>query len=309
MLSEGEWKKIAGDQLRLAHDNDVLLIGNICASSLENWTHLARMMEDSGIEVLELNLGNPHHAAARKPMGAKISQSEEILAEVVEAVAGSVSIPVITKLSPQVSNMVQVARLVKKAGASAVTISHRFQGWIIDIEKQESLSSALFGYGGPWMLPVALGYVANVSREVPIPICGSGGVSRWSDVLQMIMAGATTVQMTTALMLKGMKIVPEMLEHIATFCNRHGIDKLEGLIGAALRKEGTLDRLPEHARAAIQQKPFCLKCVNKPCIVGCYFDAILLREDQSVEILTDQCTTCGLCTQMCPYPGALAIVT
>jgi Na+-translocating ferredoxin:NAD+ oxidoreductase RNF subunit RnfB len=180
---------------------------------------------------------------------------------------------------------------------------------MIDIEKQESLSSTLFGYGGHWMLPIALGYVAKVSREVPITICGSGGVSKWGDVLQMMMAGATTVQMTTALMLRGTNIIPEMLENIKTFCHQHGIKKLDELIGAALKKEGTFDRPNEDAHAAIQRKSFCLTCPNKPCIDGCYFDAIRLKEDQSVEISADHCTACGLCAQMCPFSGALAMVT
>jgi NAD-dependent dihydropyrimidine dehydrogenase PreA subunit len=240
-------------------------------------------------------------------MGARITQSEEILAEVVETVVRTVSIPVIAKLSPQVSHIVRVARIAQKAGASAVTVSHRFQGLMVDIEKQEFLSSTLFGYGGPWMLPIVLGYVAKISREVPIAICGSVGVSKWSDVLQLMMGGATTVQMTTALMLKGMKIVPEILRNIERYCVRHGLNEWDGLIGCALKKEGTLDKIAEDARAGIQDRSFCLKCLNKPCVGACYFDAIALNPDQSVEISADHCTACGLCIQVCPYPGAVAI--
>jgi Fe-S-cluster-containing hydrogenase component 2 len=98
------------------------------------------------------------------------------------------------------------------------------------------------------------------------------------------------------------------LENIETFCHQHGIKKLDELIGAALKKEGTFDRPNEDAHAAIQRKSFCLTCPNKPCIDGCYFDAIRLKEDQSVEISADHCTACGLCAQVCPFPGALAMV-
>ena len=307
MLSEREWKKIAKEELTIADEKGVLLIGNICASTLESWIHLARVMEETGLKILELNLGNPHYAASQKPMGARIAQSEEILAEVVEAVVQTVSIPIIAKLSPQVSDIVQVARIAQKAGASAVTISHRFQGLIVDIHQQAFLSSALFGYGGSWMLPIALGYVAKVSRALPIAICGSGGVSKWSDVLQLMMAGATTVQVTTALMLKGMDLVPEILNKIERFCITHGFRQWNELIGSALKKEGTLDRIAEDARAGIQDRSFCLECSNKPCMGACYFDAIKLKEDQSVEISAEDCTACGLCIQMCPFPGALAI--
>ena len=307
MLSEREWKKIAKEELTIADEKGVLLIGNICASTLESWIHLARVMEETGLKILELNLGNPHYAASQKPMGARIAQSEEILAEVVEAVAKTVSIPIIAKVSPQVNDIVQVARIAQKAGASAVTISHRFQGLIVDIHQQAFLSSALFGYGGSWMLPIALGYVAKVSRALSIAICGSGGVSKWSDILQLMMAGATTVQVTTALMLKGMGLVPEMLKRMELFCIEHGFHHWNEVIGSALTKEGTLDRIPEDAHASIQDRSFCLKCLNKPCIGACYFDAIELKEDQAVEISAKECTACGLCIQTCPFPGALAI--
>jgi len=305
MLREEDWVKIARQQLLLASENNVRLIGNICASTLENWTHLARVMEDTGIGILELNLGNPHYAAPQKPMGARIAQSEEILAEVVGAVVQSVSVPVIAKLSTQVGDIVQVARIVQRAGASAVTMSHRFQGLLVDIQKQEPRSSTLFGYGGRWMLPIVLGYVAKIAREIPITICGSGGVSTGSDVLQMMMVGARTVQVTTALMLKGMDLVPEMLKDIEGFCVQHGLNKVDELIGSALGKEGALDRIDEDAHADIRDKSFCLRCVNKPCVGACYFDAIHSKEDQSVEISTDHCIACGLCLQVCPFPGAI----
>ena len=258
MLSEREWKRIGREELHIADEQGVLLIGNICASTLESWIHLAGMMEETGLKILELNLGNPHYAASQKPMGARIAQSEEILAEVVEAVAKTVSIPIIAKVSPQVSDIVQVARIAQKAGTSAVTISHRFQGLIVDIDQQAFLSSALFGYGGSWMLPIAVGFVAeNLRGRFPLPSAGRGGVSKWSDVLQLMMAGATTVQVTTALMLKGMDLIPEILKKMERFCIKHGFRQWNELIGSALKKEGTLDRIAEDACASIQDRSFC----------------------------------------------------
>jgi len=198
MLSEEEWAKGADEAVSLAKSHGVLMIGSICASTLETWKGMAQRMQEKGVGMIELNLGNPHYTAAPGLIGARISQAEDLLGEVIQTVTEAVTIPVIAKLSPQVSNIVHLAELAKRSGASAVTLSHRFQGLLIDVEKKEPLGSIPFGYGGPWMLPIAIGYVAKVSQEVGIPICGSGGIFGGKDVLQFLMAGATTIQITTA---------------------------------------------------------------------------------------------------------------
>lgn len=307
LLRESEWKKLAAEELRIAEDNNVLLIGNLNVSSMENWSRIARTMEDVGIKAIEVNLANPHYPAAAGPMGAKISQSDQMLTEVVETVAHAVSVPLFVKLGSQVGDIVQVARAAKKAGAAAVIVCGRFQGLIIDIKQQEPLCKSLFGWGGRWMLPIAVGYVTRVAREVQIPICGSSGIFTSSDILQYMMAGATTVQLTTALYLHGPQIVQEILRGMKEFCEQNGIARLEEVIGSALGKEGYYDRMPETARVRVKDKSVCLQCDLKPCIDSCCFDAIQESKDGGVEIITENCTACGLCLQICPFTDALSL--
>jgi dihydroorotate dehydrogenase subfamily 1 len=304
MLSLEAWKRIVDGQMRMADEQGVLLIGSICATSLENWRQIAKIMEAAGLRAIELNLGNPHYAASAKPMGAGILQKGGALAEVIEAVTRSVSIPVIAKLTPQVSDIVETACIAAQAGAAAVTISHRFQGMIIDIRKGEPLSSSLYGYGGPWMVPIAVGYVAKVAKETRIPICGSGGIENAGAVLQFLMAGAGAVQITTAVMLRGLRLIPSILNDLRSFCDRNGKTELKNWIGTALGKTGPYDRLSAQARVRVNNISLCRKCADRPCIDACYFDAIRTVETGVIEI-TEDCTACGLCLQICPYPGAL----
>ena len=305
MLSQPEWNELAAEAPALARKNNVLLIGSICASGLAIWRRMAKKMEDTGLQAIELNLGNPHFAVGSNTMDARIDQAK-ILSEIIESVTQTVSVPVIAKISPQADSMVQLVRAVEQAGASAVTLSHRFQGLMIDIEKKEPLSSALFGYGGPWMLPLVLGHVSKVAGEVQIPVCGSGGIWNWRNVLQVVMAGATTVQMTTAFLLQGFDTVSTMLDKLMEFCRSNGYANWEELVGCALGKKGHYDRFTDTARVRIKDPSLCRQCNAKPCIEACLFDAIKVIQDGSIEI-SENCTACGFCLQMCPYSDALVL--
>jgi dihydroorotate dehydrogenase/NAD-dependent dihydropyrimidine dehydrogenase PreA subunit len=304
MLTESEWAASVDEQVRLAHENDVLLIGSICASNIENGKSMARSMEDRGIKLIELNLGNPFYGASKTPMGAKIAQSEDLLAEVITAIRGAVAVPIMAKLSPQVGDIVQTVRVCADAGLSAVTLSHRFQGLLIDLDSQTPLSTSPFGYGGSWMLPIVLAFVAKVSKAVPIPICGSGGVVRWSDAIQLMMAGASAVQLTTAIYVHGTGIIGPMLEKMGEYCEAKSV-RLADLVGSALNKTGYYDKMGPEDVVIMADDTACRRCTEKPCFGACYFDAVQL-ENGSVRISSD-CTACGLCMQVCPYPGTLAL--
>jgi dihydropyrimidine dehydrogenase (NAD+) subunit PreA len=304
MLSETDWLAIVDDQLRLSLEHDVLLIGNICASIFENWAHMARMMVEKGITCLELNFGNPHFIASQKPMGAEISQAKDILVEIIKSVRSEVNVPILVKLSPQVSDMVGIVKASLHAGAEAVTVSHRFQGLIIDVETQTPLTSSWGGYGGSWQVPISMAYVARVAQATKAVICGSAGVSSANDVLQFIMSGAAAVQLTTALIVKGFGLVHEIIADLQAFCQRHKINRLEDMRGAALGAITEYAKLPQRPPVTLLNESACELCSAKPCYSSCYFDAISIGAKGAPEII-DICTGCGFCLQMCPIEGTL----
>jgi len=157
------------------------------------------------------------------------------------------------------------------------------------------------------MLPIAIGYVAKVSKEVGIPICGSGGIFGGRDVLQFMMAGATTIQVTTALMTCGTGLIRSMLKDIEDFCRAKDIRRIRDLVGCAIGQTGYYDRVPETARMKVQNSHICRTCPQKPCVEACCFDAVQKREGGGSVEISDACTACGFCLQVCPFPGALAM--
>lgn len=305
MLSEKDWLEIADEQIRLSRKHGVLLIGNICASIFENWARMAKMMVNKGISCLELNFGNPHFLASKKPLGAEISQSQNILVEIVKSVRAAVDVPILVKVSPQLSDIVGIVNGSLDAGAEAVTVSHRFQGLIVDVETQTPLTSSWGGYGGHWQMPITMAYVARVAQATNAEICGSGGVTNGMDVIQLLMGGAITVQITTSLILKGFKLVQEILNDIESFCFRHGIENIEDIKGSALKSITEYAKLPKRPHVNVVKKDVCRLCTEKHCYSFCYFNAISICDDGFPEI-EDTCSGCGLCLQKCPFNGTLS---
>ena len=304
MLSEAEWDKLVDDQLRMAQEKGIFLIGSICASEFDNWAILARKMAACGLPCLELNFGNPHFVASQKPMGARISQAQDVLAEVIKSVTAAVSIPVIVKVSPQISSITDLAKASKEAGARALTVSHRFQGLIIDVMKQRPLTSSWGGYGGHWMVPIAAAYVAQVAQAGGIQVCGSGGVGSWRDVLQFLMCGAGAVQLTTALMLQGYGLVTDILEGLNAYCGQKEVSHLNRLNGAALGSIQDYAKLPQRPPVEVKRPETCRECTEKPCEPACFFDAVQIS-GQGWPLIDQCCNGCGLCMQVCPYDDVL----
>jgi len=304
MLGEAEWLAVGREQIRLAREQGVVPIGNICAANYESWAHLARLMVDQGVPCLELNFGNPHFVASQKPLGAKISQDQEILVEIIRSVRAAVPVPLMVKLSPQVSDMEGLARASLEAGAQAVTISHRFQGLIIDVEARKPLTSSWGGYGGSWQMPLTAAYVARVARVSGLEICGSGGVGSAGDVLQLLLCGASTVQLTTALILHGPGLVAGILADLVRYCARQGTGRLAELKGSLLGAIADYARLPPKPAVSLLDPGHCLACREKPCGPACYFDAVTIAPDGRPRI-DQNCCGCGFCLQMCPFEGAL----
>jgi len=304
LLDKHKFGKLIEDYQQMAEENDVVLIGSVCSSSLANWCDYARYMEDAGLKIIELNLGNPHYAASKAPMGAKIAQEHAVLYEVINTVASVVSAPLIAKISPQVDSISEVVETAKHAGADAVTISHRFQGMLIDVERRAFWSKTPYGYGGPWMLPIVLAYVSKIVETCDVEICGSGGIFNWNHVLQYIFAGASVVQIATALYLHGPSIIRKIIQGLNDYGRQNGINQLSSLHGCAQGQTSLYESREFKSPPVPTDASVCKACESKPCLDACVFEAIHVNEDGVIEV-ADSCPACGLCLQFCPLPGAL----
>lgn len=171
------------------------IIVNIAAKANDDFRRMAsRLNEVAGVSAIELNISCPNVSG-----GVDFGTDPDLAAEVVAAVRSSCSIPVIAKLTPNVTSVVPIARAVADAGADAVSLINTFQGMAIDWKRRRPvLGNVLGGLSGPAIKPLALRIVWQVAQQVKIPIIGIGGIQSIDDVMEFLLAGATAVQVGTA---------------------------------------------------------------------------------------------------------------
>jgi dihydroorotate dehydrogenase (NAD+) catalytic subunit len=206
------------------------VIVNIAGHSVPEYAEIARRLEGiSGISGIEVNVSCPNVAQT----GMEFGQSPKVAAEVTRAVKSATTLPVIVKLTPNVTDIAQVARAVAEAGADALTLINTVRGMAIDIATRKPLLGGISGgLSGPAIKPIALYAVYRVYQEVAIPIIGCGGICTADDALEFIMAGATAVQVGTANLVNPSTPIA-ILEGLDRFLSQEGIADITRLIGVA----------------------------------------------------------------------------
>ena len=303
MIAMEDFLPLAERELKLAQDHGVVLIGSISASKVENWVAYAKAFEELGYPMLELNFGNPHGEAAKEKLGFLIGQSPELCAEIVARITEAVRIPVVAKLTPQVTDITQTAAAVKASGARAVTITHRFQGLIVDRETETPVLGGFAAIGGPWMKPITLANIAKVYRATGMEIMGGNGADTAEDVLDFLYAGASLVQIGSSMMLRGPEYGKALVEEVAAKA-KEPLRQLRGRVAERIVPYQELRKIA--ARKAAVDERLCADCKDHPCISRCYFGAL---EDAGgpAAYHEDFCSGCGLCQTVCPHDAVKII--
>ncbi|MFC2045744.1 tRNA-dihydrouridine synthase, partial [Chloroflexota bacterium] len=307
MLPLDKWEKTLPERISYGHEHNARIIGSICCSSLNNWVDYARIADQLGVDMIELNLGNPHGGAADKPAGYLLGQSMDASAEVVRETASVTEKPLIVKLTPQVDDMVPFARAMISNGAFAVNVMHRYQGFRVDIDKAEPLLGGWAGVGGPWMKSISLAWISKIFNQNMGPIMGGNGVCSWQDVVEYLMSGATAVQFASVLMVRGPEYIKEMLTGFENYLIEKDYHKAEEIIGIAAKKALTYKELNKIKDVCYVNNPeICQRCpIDFKCTDFCYFGAIQ-KVGTQVRFL-DTCNGCGLCNDICRVPGAISL--
>jgi len=208
---------------------DTRIVVNIAApTSAASGAMAARLDELDGIAALEVNISSPN----MKDGGMLFGCNPVAAAEVIEAVRKSTRLPVFAKLTPNVTDIGEIARAVEGAGADAVVLINTLLGMAIDVEKRRPiLANVTGGLSGPAIRPVAVAMIWKVRQAVSVPIVGLGGISTAADALEFIIAGAAAIQVGTASFVNPNAGV-EVAEGIAEFCRRQGIERVASLIGS-----------------------------------------------------------------------------
>jgi dihydroorotate dehydrogenase (NAD+) catalytic subunit len=208
---------------------DVKVIVNIFGGTVEEFERLAQRLSDvDGIHALEVNVSCPNV----KHGGISFGQSAAAVFEVVQAVRTKTNLPTIVKLSPNVTDVGEVAKAAHAGGATAVSLINTVVGMAIDVEtRRPKLASWTGGLSGPAIRPIAVRMVWEVSKAVPIPIVGMGGITCAEDAVEFLLAGASAVAVGTGNFMNPRTTV-DVLDGLVRYMNRHQISDVRHLVGA-----------------------------------------------------------------------------
>ncbi|MDP2931018.1 MAG: 4Fe-4S binding protein [Chloroflexota bacterium] len=294
-----EWMKMLKEVKVIADANGAVVIGSGMGPTIPDWVEQAKMFEDIGIPIMECNFGCPHPYAMDLPakMGMEIGQDMELSSAIIEAISSAVKIPVLAKCTQQIPDMVDMAKAMKVNGAAGVTISNRFVGFVVDVENGKPLISGWSGVGGPWVKPLTLRWISKVHVAMnEFQISGSNGPYDWKDIAEFMMSGATTVQVCSVIMLKGIAYITEMVAGLNSFLDRKKWSARD-IIGMAAKQALTYDQMYDlgRSRSTIDEEK-CTMCGN--CLESCFYDAI--GTDGEKVWVNDNCVGCGICYSVCP---------
>jgi len=212
------------------------VIVNVCGSTLEEYCEVARVLSDAeGVAALELNISCPNIKEGGIQFGCSLTGTYDV----VSAVRKVTSLPVIPKLTPNVTDVASFARASEEGGADAVSLVNTFLAMAIDVEtRRPKLSNVLGGLSGPAIRPIAVRMVWECAQAVRLPIIGMGGIRTTDDVIEFMLAGATAVQVGTANFVDPF-IWGKLLAGLDDYMGRHGLTSVRDLIGAVdLAQEG-----------------------------------------------------------------------
>ncbi len=325
---ETNFKEIAEVKKRWPHH---AVIASLMVDTRERWHEFVKRSEDAGADGVELNFGCPHGMCERG-MGSAVGQNPKVAETIVGWVKEAAKIPVITKLTPNITDVTFAARAAKKGGSDAISLINTINSITqvnLDNLIPEPFVAGLSthgGYCGPAVKPIALNMVQNCAAdpEVGLPISGIGGISSWRDAAEFIALGSTSVQVCTAIMHYGFRIVEDMTDGLNDYLDAKGFKSVMDLVGKAvstLQKWETLNL--NYKRIARINYDKCIGC--NLCYIACEdgaHQAIALVPPNGhglgpgrvpgkpiPEIKDHECVGCNLCSIVCPVDECIAMVS
>lgn len=216
--------------LPFLRENKVTVIANIAGNTIEEYAAMAEMIEgNAGVAGIELNISCPNV----KQGGLQFGTDPQMVYEVVKAVKDKTTLPVMPKLSPNVTDIVEIARASEAGGADALSMINTLMGMAVDINTRKPFLANIFGgLSGPAIKPVALRMIYQVYREVKLPILGGGGIVNYRDALEFLMVGATAVSVGTGIFINP-GITDEIVSNLLQYMQDNNIAALSELIGVA----------------------------------------------------------------------------
>ncbi len=207
---------------------ETVIIANMAGSTAEGYREVAEKLDKTDVPMIEVNISCPNVKAG----GAAFGVSCEGAAQITKIVRAATKKPIMIKLSPNVTNIAEIAKAVEAEGADAVSLINTLLGMRIDIRtKRPILHNNVGGLSGPAVFPVAVRMVWQVANAVKIPVCGMGGISNWEDAVEMMMAGASTVQVGAALFNDPLAAV-KIIDGLQKYVEDNHLNSITDIVGA-----------------------------------------------------------------------------
>ncbi|SCC08181.1 NAD-dependent dihydropyrimidine dehydrogenase subunit PreA [Kosakonia oryziphila] len=285
----------------------------------EAWKWILPQVEATGADGIELNFGCPHGMSERG-MGAAVGQVPEYIEMVTRWCKQYCRLPVIVKLTPNITDIRYPARAAKAGGADAVSLINTINS-VMGVDLDQMLMTphtgdqgSHGGYCGPAVKPIALNMVAEIGRDTPtrgLPISGIGGISTWHDAAEFIALGCGTVQVCTAVMVHGFQIVRDMISGLENYMDEKDFRMLEDFRGMALGSVTDWRYLNlNHVEKAVIDQTSCIKCGR--CHLVCEdtsHQAIStnLMGERHFAVREEDCVGCNLCASVCPVENCISL--
>lgn len=308
------------------------VIASLMVDTRERWHEFVKRSADCGADGIELNFGCPHGMCERG-MGSAVGQNPDVAETIVGWVMEAAEIPVIVKLTPNITNIVHAARAARRGGAEAISLINTISS--ITNVNLETLTpepnvggfSTHGGYCGPAVKPIALNMVHSCAAdpEVNLPISGIGGIGNWRDAAEFLALGALNLQVCTAVMHYGFRIVEDMIEGLSNYLDDKGYRSVAEFSGAAVPHLTEWKHLDlNFRRVARIDYDKCIGC--NLCYIACEDGAhqcIDLKNPQELglglgpgrihgkpvpQVRTNDCVGCNLCSLVCPVDDCISMV-
>ena len=278
-------------------------------STEEEWTELARLSEEAGCDIIECNFSCPQMVG--KGLGSDVGQSPELVRAYTAAAKRGTKLPVLAKMTPNIGNMEVPAIAAKEGGADGIAAINTVKSLTrIDLDSMVSCPSvngkcSVSGYSGKAVKPIALRFIHDmaVCPELSgMPLSGIGGIESWHDALEFIALGCENIQITTAVMQYGYRIIDDLITGTQAYLRSKGMSALRELTGSALKNIVPADDLDRSTMVyPMFSKESCVGCGR--CYISCMdggHQAIALGADRKPHLTGGNCVGCLLCTLVCP---------
>ena len=306
-------------QIKRDWPDRALVVSVMLPMNEQSWAKYVPMIEDTGADGLELNFGCPHGMSERG-MGSAVGQVPEYIQQCAAWCKQFARVPVIVKLTPNITNILPAARAAMAGGADAVSLINTLNSIMrvdydaLTIYPATDGMGSHGGYCGPAVKPIALHMVAEIARArdtARLPISGIGGITDWRDAVDFLALGATTVQVCTAAMVYGFKIIDDLVDGLSNYLDSKGFSSVHELVRKAVPSVTDWQYLNlNHVDKAYIDQDLCIQCGR--CYIACEdtsHQAISATQNgkRHFEVIDAECVGCNLCVSVCPIESCITM--